>query len=331
MFKGKIVFISYFICLLVIGTGGFYFIGDDKWSIIDSIYMTFLTLSTVGFTEVHPLSDAGRVWAIVLILFGVTGVGVLLSNLGDILSQFGDYRSKKMENKIKNLKNHFIICGYGRMGAVIAKELSEKKLPFVVIEINEDKIDIMHQKNILCFKGDATLDETLINANLQKATGIAVVLDTDQDNLFVTMSIRTINPDVFLLSRCSKEPNHSKLKRAGANKVVNPYTAGGHRIAEMLLSPFLEDSVSVVSQSNQNVDLSLDEISLSELKEFDGKSIKESSLREKYNLMIVGIIDENGQSTINPGPDTILSNRNSILIIGNKDNMNRFKQKCKNR
>jgi len=331
MFKGKIVFISYFISLLVIGTGGFYFIGGDQWSIIDSLYMTFLTLSTVGFSEVHPLTDAGRVWAIILILFGVTGVGILLSNLGDILSQFGDYRSKKMENKIKNLKNHFIICGYGRMGAVIAKELTEKKLPFVVVEKNEPKIERMHQNNILCLHGDATMDETLKSANIERASGIAVVLDTDQDNLFVTMSIRTINPDVFLLSRCSKEANHAKIKRAGANKVVNPYTAGGHRIAEMLLSPLVEDSVSVVSQTHQNVDLSLDEISLESLTQFHGVTIKESKLREKFNLMIVGIIDSKGDSKINPAPETILNANSSILLMGNKENMNRFKRKYINR
>ncbi|MBL7014294.1 MAG: NAD-binding protein [Candidatus Marinimicrobia bacterium] len=327
MFKGKALFISYFISLLVIGTGGFYFIGGDDWTIIDSIYMTFLTLSTVGFNEVHPLTDAGQIWVIILIIFGVTGVGILLSNLGDILSQFGDYRSKKMENKINRIKNHFIIFGYGRMGAVIAKELSDKKIPFIVVEKNVQKIDIMVKNNILCLHGDATLDETLIKARLEYSSGIAVVLDTDQDNLFVTMSIRTLNPDVFLLSRCSKEVNHAKIRRAGANKVVNPYTAGGHRIAEMLLSPFIEDSVSVVSQSHQHVDLSLDEISLSQLTQFDGVSIKDSQLREKYNLIIVGIIDSSGNSTINPAPDTILKNENSILLMGNKENMDRFKKK----
>jgi len=195
------------------------------------------------------------------------------------------------------------------------------------VELNEKKIEIMHHNNILCLQGDATMDETLKLANLERASGIAVVLDTDQDNLFVTMSIRTINPDVFLLSRCSKEANHAKIKRAGANKVVNPYTAGGHRIAEMLLSPLVEDSVSVVSQSHQNIDLSLDEISLKPLNQFHDVSIKNSKLREKFNLIIVGIIDNKGESTINPAPDTILNANSSILLMGNKENMNRFKGK----
>jgi len=326
MLKGKILIIVYIISLLIIGTSGFYFIGGNDWSLIDSAYMTFLTLSTVGFTEVHPLSDAGRIWAIILIIFGVTGVGILLSNIGDILSQFGNYRSKKMENKINKLKNHFIICGYGRMGAVIANELKEKKLPFVIIEKNEQKVDLMQNNNILCLLGDATSDETLKSARIEYSVGVVVVLDTDQDNLFVTMSIRTLNPSVFLLSRCSKEVNASKLKRAGADKVVNPYTAGGHRIAEMLSSPLIEDSVSIVSPSHQNIDLSVDEIALSKLSAYHNTMIKESKLREDYNLIIVGIVDENGQSIINPAPDTVLLNNQTIMILGDKTNMGKFKK-----
>ena len=230
-----------------------------------------------------------------------------------------------MMKTISKLKNHYVICGYGRMGAVIAKELQEKNLEFVIIENNEQKVEIIRSKGMFCVNGDATSEETLQDARVDKAVGVAVVLDTDQDNLFVTMSMKTTNPDLFILSRCSKEDNQSKLIRAGANKVVNPYTAGGHRMAEILSKPQVEDSISVVSPKHSDLNLTLDEISLKDLNQYDGVLIKDSNIREEFDVMIIGIIKETGESIINPAPDTILSNKYTILLMGESHNMDRFK------
>ena len=318
--------VVYFILLLTIGSAGFYFIGGEKWSLIDSLYMTVITLSTVGYGEVHKLDDLAKVWSILLIIFGVTGIGALLRTINEEFIQSKLFWNKKMIKNISKLKNHYIICGYGRMGAVIARELDEKNQKFLIIENNEQKVEIIRSKGMLCINGDATSDEILQNAQIDQAAGVAVVLDTDQENLFVTMTIKTTNPDIFLLSRCAKEYNESKLLRAGANKVINPYKAGGHRMAEMLSKPQVEDSISVVSPKHADLNLTLDEISLKNCKEYDNVTINDSKIRENYDVNIVGIIKDNGESIINPEPDTLLNTNDIILLIGDEDKMSVFKE-----
>ena len=317
--------ILYFVTLAAVGSIGFYVIGGDQWSWIDSLYMTIITLSTVGYGEVHTLTGAGKIWSILIIIFGVSGIGALIRTLNEEFIQLELFRKNTMVKTISKLKNHYVICGYGRMGAVIAKELQEKNLEFVIIENNEQKVEIIRSKGLFCVNGDATSEETLQDARVDQAVGVAVVLDTDQDNLFVTMSMKTTNPDLFILSRCAKEDNQSKLIRAGANKVVNPYTAGGHRMAEILSKPQVEDSISVVSPKHSDLNLTLDEISLKDLNQYDGVLIKDSNIREEFDVMIVGIIKETGESIINPAPDTILSNKYTILLMGESDKMDRFK------
>ena len=325
MMNKKFLVIIYFMFLLLFGSIGFYILGGEDWSWIDSIYMTVITLSTVGYGEVHPLTDAAKVLSILIIIFGVTGIGVLIRTFREEFIQIDQYRKNKIMKNISNLKNHFVICGYGRMGAVIAKELNEKNLDFVIVESNDQKADIIRAKGWFCVHGDATSEETLTSARVDQASGVAVVLDTDQDNLFVTMSMKTTNPELFILSRCSKEDNKSKLIRAGANKVVNPYTAGGHRMAEILSKPQVEDSISVLSPKHAKMNLTLDEISLKNLDRYDGILIKDSKIREDYDVTIIGVIRYTGESIIIPEPDTILNSSDTILLIGEVSNMDRFK------
>lgn len=318
--------IVYFILLVTTGSVGFYFLGGNKWSIIDSIYMTVITLSTVGYGEVHPLNEATKIWAILLIIFGVTGIGAFIRTISEELIQLGSFRNKKMLKNISNLKEHYIICGYGRMGAIIADELHQKGSIFLIIEKDEKKAEIIRSKGMFCIHGDATSEETLEMARVDKASGVAVVLDTDQDNLFVTMSMKTANPNLFILSRCSREDNESKLIRAGANKVVNPYTAGGHRMAEMLFKPQVEDSISLIPNEHKDLNLTLDEISLKGLNLFHEKSIKQSQIKEKYDILIVGIVDIKGETVINPDSDTILKTSDKLLLMGEVNKMDLFKE-----
>ncbi len=212
------------------------------------------------------------------------------------------------------------------MGAVIAKELNDKNLDFVIIEINDKKAELIRSKGWFCVHGDATAEDTLKSARIDNASGVSIVLDTDQENLFVTMSMKTLNPDLFILSRCSLEDNMAKLIRAGANKVINPYTAGGHRMAEILSKPQVEDSISVISPKHAQMNLTLDEISLKNLNQYDGVPIKESKLREEFDVMIVGIIKSTGESIINPKPDTILNTTDTVLLMGDVVNMYKFKE-----
>ena len=324
--RQRSVFLMYLIALTVLGTIGFYIIGGKDWSIVDSIYMTIITLSTVGFGEVHTLNEAGRLWTSVLIIFGVSGYAVMLSKFGAELIEFNRYRRRQMLNRIKNLKKHYIICGFGRMGAVIAKELNEKHLRFVIIDNDDSKIEIIQEKGYKYLQADATLEETLISANAEYAEGIVVTLDTDQDNLFVTMSARILAPNAFILSRCSQHDTRNKLKRAGANKVVNPYVAGGHKMAELLIQPTIQDTVSISLKENE-LDLVIDEFNVNDLGELDGLMIKDSKIREDYNIIIIGSRVHEGATQINPDPHMVFEPNQTILVLGSKENIKRFREK----
>ena len=317
--------VIYFISLIIIGSLGYYTIGGSDWTLLDSLYMTIITLASVGYGEVHVLDNYGKIWSILLIIFGVTGIGALFRTINEEFIQSKRFWKKKMKKTISKLRNHHIICGYGRMGAVIAKELKEKNQKFLIIENNEKKVEEIIDKGMLCLQGDATSDDTLLSANIDKASGVAVVLDTDQDNLFVTMTIKTKYPDIFLLSRCAKEDNQSKLIRAGANKVINPYISGGHRMAEILIKPQVEDSISVISPKNSKMNLTIDEISLNGVDKYDGLTIKESGIRDKFGVSVVGIMDDKGKSTINPSSDELLSTNQTIILIGEVEKMDKFK------
>ncbi len=177
------------------------------------------------------------------------------------------------------------------MGAVIARELQEKDLSFVVIDNNPEEIKNIEEKEFLYIDGDATLETTLIAAGVERAEGIVVALNIDPDNLFVSMSVRTLNNDVFLVSRCSANDTASKLKRVGVDKIVNPYIAGGHRMSELLISPQLEDSVSVSGSLNGGVDFGIDEIKISELSQYVGIKIGDTKLQDEHGLLIVGVTD----------------------------------------
>ena len=326
MSSKKISIIFYFLSLVAIGSIGFYVLGENKWTWIDSIYMTIITLSTVGFGEVQPLNQTGKFWAILVIIFGVTGIGILFRNFKDEFIQFEKFRRVKMMKNISKLKDHYIICGYGRMGEVIANELLQKNHNFIIIEKNNKKAEKIRNRGFYCVEGDATSEETLKLARVDKASGVAVVLDTDQDNLFVTMSMKTKNPDLFILSRCALEDNQAKLIRAGANKVINPYIAGGHRMAEMLSKPEVEDSISVISPKHEDLNLELDEISLNNMSQYDGIALKDSKIKENFDIIVVGIIKSSGQTIINPNPDTVLSSTDMILLMGEVNKMDRFKE-----
>tara|TARA_X000001036_G_scaffold77571_2_gene69219 strand:+ start:826 stop:1821 length:996 start_codon:yes stop_codon:yes gene_type:complete len=318
-------FLAYFTTLISVGTLGFYFIGGDEWSLIDSFYMTIFTITTVGFGEVHPLNDLGRLWTSFIIVFGVSGFLYMLSEIGAELVEFRAYKENQKKRKIRKMKNHYIICGYGRMGAVIARELHEKNYPFVVVEIDQDKIDKISALGYQSILGDATIEKTLEEAGIHKAAGIVVCLNNDPDNLFVTLTARSLNHDAFLVSRCSQINNTPKLIQAGANKVVNPYTAGGHRMAEMLIYPELEDTVSLSLHQNF-VDLAVDEISLKHLQNLHGIKIKDSNFRENYNLVIVGLINEDDTYEINPNPDTTLNEHHTLILMGQKEKLDLYKE-----
>jgi voltage-gated potassium channel len=309
--------------LITIGSLGFHIIDGEKWNLIDSVYMTIITLSTVGFAEVHELSNVGKIWVSILIIFGVSGVAVFVTHLGENFMELREKRRERVKNILLKLRDHYIIFGYGRMGAIIADELANKLVKYVIVENDEQKVTELQEKGYQYYRGDATSDETLEAIGVKYAKGIIVTLGTDQDNLFVTMSVRTINPNAYLLSRCSHEDNTSKLLRAGANKVVNPYIAGGHKIAELILEPNIEDTV-LISTPQFDIDLAVEEICINDYPNLIDVSIVDSNIRKRYNLIIIGVKDKKGKFELNPNMNFVLKKDQIIMLLGGKDNLKRF-------
>jgi voltage-gated potassium channel len=236
-----------------------------------------------------------------------------------------EMRRQRVQNILKKLRNHYIIFGYGRMGAIIADELNSKKVKYVIVENDDEKVIALQEKGYQYFRGDATADETLEAVGVKYAKGIVVTLGTEQDNLFVTMSVRTLNKKAFLLSRCSHEDNRFKLTRAGANKVVNPYVAGGHKMAELLIEPSIEDAISI-STPQFDIDLVVEEFNINDVPSLIGVLIVNSNIRKKYNLIIIGIKDKKGKFQLNPNMDYKLCKDEIIMLIGAKSNMKRFQR-----
>ncbi|MFH1853442.1 MAG: NAD-binding protein [Candidatus Neomarinimicrobiota bacterium] len=317
----------YLLALVIGGSLGFYFLGGENWTLLDSLYMTIITLSTVGYGEIHELNTLTRLWTIIVIIFGVSGITFIATQFIQEMVDMKSYRRKRMENRIAKMKEHYIVCGFGRMGEVICDELHHKRRDFVVIEQRNMNIEMLNEKGYTHIAGDATNEDILVSAGVEHAKGVVITLGSDPDNLFVTMTVKTLNPKVFILTRCSTIGSDKKFRRAGANKVVNPYVTGGHKMTELLLAPDLNDIVEIKTdiEKDRSLEFGIDQITLGIAPYLDGLQLRNSRLREDYNLMVLGIIEKNGKVEINPPPDYLLDQTQKAIIIGAKEDLERFK------
>ena len=297
-----------------IGTLGYMVI--EGWNFLDSLYMTIITLASVGYKEIHDLSSNGRLFTIVLIICGVASVAYAISAAakivleGELEEVFG---RKRLEKKIKELKEHYIICGYGRMGKIICRELKEKNIQFVVIE---KKLDIFQEnKDILILEGDATKDEVLREAGIEKAKGLISVLPTDAENLFVVLSARELNPKLFIVARAGEEGSGQKLLRAGADKVVSPYHIGGIRIAHTVLKPAVVDFIEFATKSG-NIDLQMEEITIQKDSKLAGLTLDECGFGRELGVIIVAIKHHSGGMKFNPTFKSTIKAGDTLIALG---------------
>jgi len=308
-----------FILLLVtisLAVVGYYFV--EGMSLFDSFYMAIITISTVGFQEVVPLSKDGRIITIIFILLGVSlgaytlGTFIRMFIEGELKKSYG---RRKVETKITKLSNHYIICGFGRIGSIICQDLYKSKKPFVVIENNLKGIEKLNKKKYLYLPLDATKEESLIAAQIDKAKTLVTVVKSDSDNVFITLTARGIRPDIFILARSSNEKDGVKIKRAGANKVISPYIIGGKRMAQVLLKPAVVDFIDTAIMENQ-FGLQIEEMKIKPKSKLIGKNLIESNLRNDFGVIIVSMRKENGHIIFNPKPTEIIEANDIIVILG---------------
>jgi len=309
--------------LLLMGSTGYSVIEGSN--LLDSLYMTVITLSTTGYREVFPLSPSGRILTMVLIIFGITVFLYALREINLILFAGKFFQDRKMQKKINQLQNHYIICGYGRMGTKIVQELKKRKKQFVVLEKELDNPEYLENHQYIA--GDATEDENLIKAGIHKAEGLVSVLSTDIANTFTTLSARGLNPSLKIIARAEEESSKEKLLKAGANRVVLPYEIGGYRITQALLRPTVVDFVDEVF-SRSDLGLEIEEVKINKESNFNGKSIAQSKIRSDFNTIIVGIYRSSGKLIYNPGSETMIEEEDDLIVIGEREKLDKLQEKA---
>jgi voltage-gated potassium channel len=304
------------IAILTAGTLGYMLV--EGWSAFDALYMTVMTVTTVGFSEVHPLSTGGKVFTIFLMLGGIfvlfyaAGELIRIMISGQIQQALGRQR---MEHALAELRDHIIVCGYGRMGKLVCREFSSQEVPFVVVERAAEPLEHFKMPYGLPLHGDATSDEILKTAGIDRARALVAVLPSDADNLYITMSARLLNERLFIVARAEDERAEQKLHRAGASRVVSPYAMGGYRVAHAVLRPTVVDFLDQAIRS-EHLEMQIEEIQIASHSRLVGTAIKDTNVRQQLGIIIVAIKRATGAMVFNPPPDAVLGAGDILIAIG---------------
>ena len=298
--------------VFVVGTIGYVILG---FSLLDAVYQTVTTVATVGFREVRPLDDAGKVFTIILILVGVGTAlytfSVVLETLfeGHIRELFG---RRRMDRQIDAMNGHVIVCGWGRVGRAIAEELDAAGSELVIVDVDPARVSLT---SLPALVGDATEDQVLVQAGLLRARALVAALDSDAGNLFVTLSARSLRPDLFIVARARLEETEEKLRRAGADRVVNPQSIGGARIAAFVLQPHVTEFLDVVMH-DRSLQFRLEEVLVPAESSLAGQSIRDAHFRDRTGALVLAIREQDGSFTTNPSPDTTICAGHVLIAIG---------------
>lgn len=295
----------------------------EGWSFTDAVYMTVTTISTVGYQEVHPLSVPGQWHVIVLIILSIGTVAYALSYMTQRLIETRFFYRRKMEKSIQKMENHFIIAGHGRMGRKICSELKKYGKKYVVIEKNADIIGRIKEKGLYFVEGDVTDDGVLTAAGVVNAKGLVTVVDSDADNVYCTLTARSLNEKIFIVSRSDSDRGTANLLRAGADKVINPYDAGGHAMAQVLLKPSAVEFIELTT-GGENIGLEIDEIKISANSPLIGKTLATSEIKSNYNVLIAAIKNKDGSININPDSNMVISTGDTLIAIGQSQNITKL-------
>lgn len=317
--------LSLFITIVITGITGYMVI--EGWNFKDAAYMTVTTITTVGFREVRPLDVPGQYFTMFLVLAGVGTAFYLFASVGEFMIEghlTGLLAVRKVKKEIEKLEGHYILCGYGRVGENVADEFVNTKVPFVVIESNPDRVEACRERGFFCMEGDASSDEVLLSAGVERAQGLVAAVDNDADNVFVTLTARVLNPNINIVARTILEESREKLLRAGANKVVSPSLIGGRRMAAVLLRPIVLDYLDIVTFGD-GIEFRLEELIVGPNSNCRGKSIAQADIRRRTGALILAIKKETGEFNTNPTSETILEEGDQVVILGTRNQLDAVK------
>ena len=314
--------------VIIIAAGAIGYVIIEGWSFVDALYMTIITITTVGYAEVHPLTTTGRIFSIFLIVGGVSGALYTLSviagyiiegHLGTTLGR------RRMERIIAKLKGHFILCGYGRVGREIARLFAEENVPFVVIGKDQDSIADAEKDGRLYLLGDATSDEALKEAGIERARGLVIAVGNDADSVYITLSARGLHPDLFIEARASSSAAGAKLKKAGANRIIAPYSLGARRMAALALRPTVVDFIDTVIY-RRGRELQMENITVSRDSALAGLTVEET--RHRTKAAILAISKKSGKLVANPAREETIESGDRLIAMGTKKQMATLEEIC---
>jgi len=326
--KKLFIVTSLLLFIIILGTVGFLLI--EGWGVIESLYATVTTISTVGYGDFVPVTVQGRLFTVFLV---VIGVGTMLYAVSMFAETMVENRLKKilgrgsMESRIERMKDHYIICGFGRMGCLICREMAKEKVPFVIIEKNPEVIQRIEDEGYVYFRGNATDDKSLIQSGIERARGVVCVLSSDAENLYVILTAKELNTNIYILSRCEEEISEHRLLRAGADRVISPYTMGGMRMAMAILKPAMMDFIEITT-GRQSLDLRMEELPVMDGSAIIGESLASSEIHKQYKLIIVAIKKDTGKMIFNPEAGYIIEKGDRLIALGEDDDVNRFNRMC---
>ncbi len=329
LFRSKIyIALTLLFTVLLIGVLGYHFLWEANW--IDALYMTIITVSTVGYGEVVPIDGTGKIFTIFLIIISIFSFGYSISIITQYFVSFslgGELNLKQKMKEISNLNNHVIVCGYGRNGREAAAKLKIYRKPFLVIEKDQTIIDKYEEDDkILFLNGDANEDSTLEKAGIQNASTLIAALPNDADNLFVVLTARQMNHNLTIISRASEESSVKKLKLAGADSVVMPDHIGGDHMASLVVVPALVEFMDKITLE-EDISPNLEQVCVDQLSdEFIGKSLSELNLRQKTGCTVIGVKDIHGKYIVNPDANIPLDAKSILIVLGNPKQIQKLKK-----
>jgi len=320
-----ITVLSLFVFIMGVGMLGYRFI--EGWTWLEALYMTTITVTTVGFGELYELSTVGRMFTIGLVMLGVGAFTYTFSTFADYLiagQLQGFLAERRMKRQAAKLKDHYIVCGFGRVGAEVAREFQREGQSMVVIDPNEKAIEMaLHLNSCLAIQGDAGDDDILLKAGLERAKGLIAAADSDATNVMITLSAHAINPDLFIIARANMEGSRSKLLRAGADRVLSPSLISGRSMAQMAIRPKVVEFLDVVTRDDE-MEYWIEELSVKEGSDLQGMSVSDANIRQATGITILVIKRQDGEMFVSPTAETAFATGDSVMAFGSREQLEKF-------
>ena len=309
------------VAILAGGTAGYMLV--EGWNVWDAFYMTVTTVATVGYGEIHPLSPRGRLFTVALIFGGVGTALYTVTLLATMIVEGGLHRrleQRRAARMLEHIKDHFIVCGYGRIGSIIAAELHQQGVPLAVIERDPERVRQAVDRGWLALEADASREEVLAKAGIHRARGLITAVGTDAENVFTVLTARVMRPDLFIIARVESDDAEHKLRRAGADRVISPYQIGATQMVQTALRPAVVDFFHLATSSDR-LDLSMEQVHIKDDSPLANQTIVDAGIRQRFGVIVVGIKRAGGGMDFNPPPEAVMRSGDELVVLGRTESV----------